>query len=945
MKYLLTIFLILGMVSMTIGANDATSIDPSQTASNINIKTTHPDRIPIRDDIDVFSDDFENGIGDWETRDLTNPDTAWHKSDFLADEDDLVWWCGDTLTQFDEEPVGYDNSWLQFLDTPVLDLSNAGDGLTLTFTAYWLIEDPRRVPPSNPFDAWDGWLVMLSENGGEDFEAILPESPRYHRNRISAAENWFDLGPIPGWVFMSGEWDAVNDTTPEPEWVDVEFDLSDYAGDDDIVIRFLLVSDRAVAAPWNYYLRNSGVLIDDIIIQDEDDSVFLFNNADDDPIPEGEDLIPRRGEGFGDHWELTDADKHSGDWSMWNTAQNFSVTNVLDTPPFEVPEDFNTFFQFWVYCDLEDWDSNNDGQLDDFYQVFVSDNDGESWQYQLHDYKRDAAGGEEWTHYIPGTPFGDAANIDMDLSEWAGESIQLRWMFRTDHDHGDGNDIGDGLFIDDIEVIGVNRQPRDAGMTDMILPFPLAVNHRTEGFTSIAHNYGTRALDNIWAKWGWDASNGGRNYPIIPRPSLDPEDFELIELTDFADRNVPGWTPTVPGVYPVWARTIVGANTPANPNDDDQVPSNDSTGIGVVVWPEGIFELGYDMRTVNHGYIFESGEGPAARFTTDDIGQDHGVLGGVRLMFNGLDEAMSFTLHILDEGPNIRTPGDEFDNYEIEVPPEATYPNWLTIPLWDQEAICLEGDFWVWVELGQDTLPMIVGDDMVAGEMRFFNFNGDTMTDFQADLMMHAIVVPEAIHEKTLTASTLLVDFDEVPLGQGGLREVRLYSTAFETVTITNVYTESEHFEVDWPGETALGFAEHVAFDILFVPPDLGFHQGVLVIEADAEAVPRIDLAGSGAHDVPEDEAVQPAEFKLASPYPNPFNNTTRIDFSLDRPDQAVIALFDLAGRQVMTMANSEYTAGAHHIILKADNLPAGIYLIRLEAAERTAVKKVVLMK
>ncbi|MFN3821438.1 MAG: hypothetical protein ACK4OO_03815, partial [bacterium] len=106
----------------------------------------------------VFSEDFENELEGWSTFDLTNNVIAWHKSDFLIrEEGDLLWWCGDTITDYENPYVGYNNIWLQYLDTPVLDLSQAEGEITLTFDAYWLLEDPRRVPPPQPYDGWDGW--------------------------------------------------------------------------------------------------------------------------------------------------------------------------------------------------------------------------------------------------------------------------------------------------------------------------------------------------------------------------------------------------------------------------------------------------------------------------------------------------------------------------------------------------------------------------------------------------------------------------------------------------------------------------------------------------------------------------------------------------------------------------------------------------------------------
>ncbi|MFH0765296.1 MAG: hypothetical protein V2A61_02635, partial [Calditrichota bacterium] len=461
MRTIIICIALIGALSALFGAATEPAA-PSQMQAQLGVPAQTPPLplLPRRDD-PVFTEDFENEAEGWTTTDLTNPDTAWHKSDFNARDDDLLWWCGDTITGYDSLYVGYDNIWLQFLDTPVLDLSGADDGLTLTFAAYWLVEDPRRVPPPNPFDGWDGWLVMISTNGGDNFEVLQPVAPAYSANRLSAPERFWGIGQMPGWVYHSGEWEAPDDITPEPAWVDCNFNLEDYA-EENVVIRFMLVTDRTVAAPFNPYLRNCGVFLDDILITDSGGDIFLSNNADDEPAPS--ELIPHRGPGFGDHWRLTDQDRHAGEFSMWNDDDFFNVVNVLDSPPIQLPQGASIYFQYWVHCDLPDGVHPGDNVLKDFYRIYITNDEGETWTSVTYDYNRQEAGGEGWVHYVPGLPFN--GNLDLDLSAYAGQTVQLRWMFITDNDHTAGN--GSGLFLDDIEVISANQVARDAGMANFI---------------------------------------------------------------------------------------------------------------------------------------------------------------------------------------------------------------------------------------------------------------------------------------------------------------------------------------------------------------------------------------------------------------------------------------------------------------------------------------------
>ncbi len=73
--------------------------------------------------------------------------------------------------------------------------------------------------------------------------------------------------------------------------------------------------------------------------------------------------------------------------------------------------------------------------------------------------------------------------------------------------------------------------------------------------------------------------------------------------------------------------------------------------------------------------------------------------------------------------------------------------------------------------------------------------------------------------------------------------------------------------------------------------------------------------------------------------YPNPFNPTTTLAFSLPQPGAAVLAVFDVTGREVFRRDFSYLPAGAHTLQLDASRWASGLYLARLEAgpAQRTA--------
>ena len=947
----ISLVLVVLMMAVGIGVSDNAV---NQSLVNLPIdspvisRSLAPVDIPRRDEEILFEEDFENDAEGWSTYDFTNVDTAWHKSNFRPpdeeNDDDMLWWCGDTLDQFDDDPVGYNNFWYQLLCTPVLDLSDAGGGLTLTFDAYWLLEDPRRVPGGiGRYDGWDGWFLEVSTNGGDDFEVIEPESPEYYAELLSAAGRVWDLGDVPGYTFESKEggvddWDAEDDDTPEPEWVEITVDMTDFAGEAEVVLRFVLVSDRTVSAPWNPYLANSGVFIDNIVMFDEDEREFLVNNCDDDPFPA--ELIPVSGHGMGNFWDLTEVDHHSGDWSMWHPDGEMNILSGLESPAIELPENLTIWVQNWVYCDLVDSDSDIDGFLDDFYELFVSDDDGESWTRINYDYKRDGAGGDDWVHYVPGIPFNGSLSLD----DWEGETIRILWRIRTDHDQPDGE--GNGLFIDDVEVVASNRNARDAGMENLHVGYPTTVGLRLEEISADMYNYGLDDLRSINAGWGWVSDEGEDSWPIAPYRSLDSDEMEHIALTDYDDLRNPSWAPTMPGLTTVWARTRVGLGT-EDPDDDDENFANDSVGVeNVMIWPEGLYEFGNDNRTYQFTFEFDPGEGAMTYFSPQDFEFEEYSIAAVHFRFNGeQDEASTFNLHIFGAGED-NMPGERLLELEVEVPVDSCLPNHMTVPLYAQDTLRgLSDDFWVWVEVTRDDhWPEIIGDEQLRGEGRYFQYDGENLVDYPRDLMMHALIVPTAEVEANLENSIDLVDFGEVIIGDSETRRVSLYSVGLEDVTITGVTATNEAFEVDWDDDVTLHIGEAVTFDVTFTPETENLVFARLEIESNDETPPRISLTGSPLS-VGDDNSLLPVEFGMSNPYPNPFNNNARIDFSLDRSGAMTLVLYDLNGRRIASVLNASLNAGHHSTILNGDGISAGIYFLRLESTGRAIVHKVALIK
>lgn len=89
----------------------------------------------------------------------------------------------------------------------------------------------------------------------------------------------------------------------------------------------------------------------------------------------------------------------------------------------------------------------------------------------------------------------------------------------------------------------------------------------------------------------------------------------------------------------------------------------------------------------------------------------------------------------------------------------------------------------------------------------------------------------------------------------------------------------------------------------------------------------------------------RPAAFELGEPYPNPFNPSTTLAFTLERTAPAKLTVHDLSGRTVATLVDGLTGAGEHRVSFDASRLSSGLYLAALSSEGVTATRRLVLVK
>jgi len=178
--------------------------------------------------------------------------------------------------------------------------------------------------------------------------------------------------------------------------------------------------------------------------------------------------------------------------------------------------------------------------------------------------------------------------------------------------------------------------------------------------------------------------------------------------------------------------------------------------------------------------------------------------------------------------------------------------------------------------------------------------------------------------------------------------------------------------DVDWPDAIeAVGGAENI-FSYKDVSTSLGYAGvkyreaynkagGVVYLAFPIESVydneerkELIEMVLSGFDVTPlvGDGSINPNEFVLFQNYPNPFNPSTTIKYSIPLvgtsrgvSPHVILKIFDILGREVVTLVNKEQSAGNYEIQFDASELTSGSYFYRITSGEFSESKKMILLR
>ena len=124
---------------------------------------------------------------------------------------------------------------------------------------------------------------------------------------------------------------------------------------------------------------------------------------------------------------------------------------------------------------------------------------------------------------------------------------------------------------------------------------------------------------------------------------------------------------------------------------------------------------------------------------------------------------------------------------------------------------------------------------------------------------------------------------------------------------------------------------------IIIVAPET---EAILNIDGDFEILEIIAVNSSG-----EVELSNPSRFVISSAYPNPFNPTTKLNFSIPEKGYLEINIFDINGALIESLVKKDFSAGEYSIDWNASSYSSGVYIANYKFGLKVKSQKLMLIK
>ena len=79
--------------------------------------------------------------------------------------------------------------------------------------------------------------------------------------------------------------------------------------------------------------------------------------------------------------------------------------------------------------------------------------------------------------------------------------------------------------------------------------------------------------------------------------------------------------------------------------------------------------------------------------------------------------------------------------------------------------------------------------------------------------------------------------------------------------------------------------------------------------------------------------------------FPNPSSNRTNVEFSLATSEKAAFGVYDLIGNKILSIDETNYSAGSHMVVFNDNDLSQGIYFLKATISDQKFTQKLIIVK
>ena len=193
-----------------------------------------------------------------------------------------------------------------------------------------------------------------------------------------------------------------------------------------------------------------------------------------------------------------------------------------------------------------------------------------------------------------------------------------------------------------------------------------------------------------------------------------------------------------------------------------------------------------------------------------------------------------------------------------------------------------------------------------------------------------------------------LIEFGDVIISHTANDNFVLFNRGLSAVTNSmNINGDNQaNFNVS-PSFSNLDAGDSQFVSVEFTPDAIDtIRASILITSTGGEAV--VTLKGNGIADptyIEDHLGLNTIKSFLYPNYPNPFNPTTKIKYSIPTANRVNIKVSDILGREVAILVDEYKNAGLHSVEFDGSHFASGVYFYRIQSGSYTQIRKMVLMK